>query len=76
MILRDISMLMETMLMFRVMVMTMEMLMNTMTVTVRTDVEEVSHQTIDTSEDDKLGKLRILTVTILCLLPSFNILLV
>ena len=41
---------------------------------VRTDVEEVSHQTIDTSEDDKLGKLRMLTVTILCLLPSFNIL--
>ena len=76
MILRDISMLMETMLMFRVMVMTMEMLMNTMTVTVRTDVEEVSHQTIDTSEDDKLGKLRILTVTIVCLLFSFNILLV
>ena len=69
-------MLMETMLMFRVMVMTMEMLMNTMTVTVRTDVEEVSHQTIDTSEDDKLGKLRILTVTIVCLLFSFNILLV
>ena len=62
--------------MFRVMVMTMEMLMNTMTVTVRTDVEEVSHQTIDTSEDDKLGKLRILTVTIVCLLFSFNILLV
>ena len=76
MILRDISMLMETMLMFRVTVMTMEMLMNTMTVTVRTDVEEVSHQTIDTSEDDKLGKLRMLTVTILCLLPSFNILLI
>ena len=76
MILRDISMLMETMLMFRVMVMTMEMLMNTMTVTVRTDVEEVSHQTIDTSEDDKLGKLRILTVTIFCLLLSFNIILV
>ena len=76
MILRDISMLMETMLMFRVMVMTMEMLMNTMTVTVRTDVEEVSHQTIDTSEDDKLGKLRILTVAIVCLLFSFNILLV
>ena len=68
MILRDISMLMETMLMFRVMVMTMEMLMNTMTLTVRTDVEEVSHQTIDTSEDDKLGKLRISMVTILCLL--------
>ena len=43
---------------------------------VRTDVEEVSHQTIDTSEDDKLGKLRMLTVTISCLLPSFNILLV
>ena len=75
MILRDISMLMETMLMFRVTVMTMEMLMNTMTVTVRTDVEEVSHQTIDTSEDDKLGKLRILTVTIFCLLLSFNIIL-
>ena len=69
-------MLMETMLMFRVTVMTMEMLMNTMTVTVRTDVEEVSHQTIDTSEDDKLGKLRILTVTIFCLLISFNIILV
>ena len=67
-ILRDISMLMETMLMFRVTVMTMEMLMNTMTVTVRTDVEEVSHQTIDTSEDDKLGKLRNSMVTILCLL--------
>ena len=49
---------------------------NTMTVMVRTDVEEVSHQTIDTSEDDKLGKLRMLTVTILCLLPSFNVLLV
>ena len=76
MILRDISMLMETMLMFRVTVMTMEMLINTMTVTVRTDVEEVSHQTIDTSEDDKLGKLRILTVTIFCLLLSFNIILV
>ena len=52
------------------------MIMNTMTVTVRTDVEEVSHQTIDTSEDDKLGKLRILTVAIVCLLFSFNILLV
>ena len=35
---------------------------------VRTDVEEVSHQTIDTSEDDKLGKLRNSMVTILCLL--------
>ena len=39
-----------------------------MTVMVRTDVEEVSHQTIDTSEDDKLGELRISMVTILCLL--------
>ena len=48
------------------MVMTREMIMNTMKV--RTDVEEVSHQTIDTSEDDKLGKLRISMVTILCLL--------
>ena len=67
-------MLMEMMLMFRVMVMTMEMIMNTKTV--RTDVEEVSHQTIDTSEDDKLGKLRILTVTIFCLLLSFSIILV
>ena len=67
-------MLMETMLMFRVMVMTMEMIMNTKTV--RTDVEEVSHHTIDTSEDDKLGKLRMLTVTIFCLPLSFNILLV
>ena len=56
------------------MVMAMEMIMNTMKV--RTDVEEVSHQTIDTSEDDKLGKLRILTVTIFCLLLSFNIILV
>ena len=56
------------------MVMTREMIMNTMKV--RTDVEEVSHQTIDTSEDDKLGKLRILTVTIFCLPLSFNILLV
>ena len=56
------------------MVMAMEMIMNTMKV--RTDVEEVSHQTIDTSEDDKLGELRILTVTIFCLLLSFNIILV
>ena len=56
------------------MVMAIEMIMNTMKV--RTDVEEVSHQTIDTSEDDKLGKLRILTVTIFCLLLSFNIILV
>ena len=66
-------MLMVMMLMFRMKVM---MIMNTMTVMVRTDVEEVSHQTIDTSEDDKLGKLRILTVTIFCLPLSFNFILV
>ena len=66
--LRDISMV------IMMMVMAMEMIMNTKTE--RTDVEEVSHQTIDTREDNKLGKLRMLTVTILCLLPSFNILLV
>ena len=68
MILRDTSMVMEMMMMFRVMFMAMEMILNTMTVMVRTDVEEVGHQTIDTSEDDKLGQLRISMVTILCLL--------